>query len=764
MDKRVIRFDGWKVDFQSGEISKDGATHRLQDQPLQILDALVKQPGEVVTREQLIARLWPTGVVEFDTGLNSAVRKLRSALGDDPEAPRYIETLPRKGYRFIGKLADEAQDTVPTLPRLVEDYRPTSFETGAMTGRRASDRRAPVQRLAWGFGSIFAAIVLAFVAWRMPGKWFASPAAATDLPTIVVLPLVDMSVAQNEQALCDGLTDELSNWLAHIPTLRVVARTSAFAFKGKGKDVREIANALGATHVLEGSLRRSREQLRITMQLIDAATGLHIWSDSYDLPLGDIFQIEDTVSRSVAEKLHLELTPAVNEEWADRRAETSNAFELYLLGLERQRQRTAEDNLKALEFFRRAVDADPRFTPALTGLAETLLNGLSLNRMPLEDVKAEAEPLINRALRLRPNSPRVLAAKGLLLTEEFRIDEALPLLRRAIEGNPNDASLHRYLGNLFDRRAQPNQALTHFTAAARLDPLDFISHVFRCMELVDVGDYSEAGTACRRARQLDPANMWGPLATSWIERAQGNTLEALRWIDEARKLEPNDTWLADQKIDLLFTLGRTADARAVLRELPQDGSFFARAREGGIVFAEGGPAALASWLQQSKVVDLAGTGAELVEAARLQLLAGDARAAHATLAHAERILPLSAADAYDGSQIRHEYSAALNQARIELLAEGDRARALKQIAAVETLLDTYEKSGGRHYGLYAMRAEIHALRGEKDQAAALLRQAWEHGWRASWRARHDPFLAGVAIPGAAAPGEPAGTAPLPGGK
>jgi TolB-like protein/DNA-binding winged helix-turn-helix (wHTH) protein/tetratricopeptide (TPR) repeat protein len=746
MDKRVIRFDGWKVDFQSGEISKDGATHRLQDQPLQILDELTRQPGEVVTREQLIARLWPKGVVEFDTGLNSAMRKLRSALGDDPETPLYIETLPRKGYRFIAKLLDEAENTIPSLPRLPSDYRPTSFETGPAIGRRASDRRAPVKRLAWGFGSILAAAVLAFIAWRMPGKLFEAAVVTRALPTIVVLPLVDMSVAQSEQALCDGLTDELSNWLAHIPTLRVVARTSAFAFKGKDKDVRAIAAELGASHVLEGSLRRSQDQLRITMQLIDASSGLHIWSDSYDMPLGDIFQIEDTVSRSVAEKLHLELTPAVTEEWSDRRAETTNAFELYLLARERQRQRTAEDNLKAMQYFRRAVDADPKFTPALTGLAETLLNGLSLNRMPLEDVKAEAEPLINRAARISPNSPHVLAARGWLLTEEFRIDEALPLLQRAIKGNPNDASLHRYMGNWYDRRGQPGDALAHYTAAAGLDPLDFISHVFRCMELVDVNDLDLASAACQRARELEPNNKWPPLATAWIERARGNSLEALRWIDVARKLEPTDSWLADQKIELLYTLERGDEARAVLAELPRDGSFLARAREGNLVFLEGGPAALGEWLASTKVLAQAGTGDELIEAARLQLMAGDAKAAHVTLEHAERMLPMSAADAFDGSQIRHEYSAALNHARIQLLARVERERAMEQITQVERLLERYEKNGGKHFGMYTLRADVHALRGDKDRAAEELQKAWDRGWRATWHAKHDPFMVGVRMP------------------
>ena len=745
MEKRVIRFDGWKVDFNSGEISKDGATHRLQDQPLQILDELLNQPGEVVTREQLIARLWPKGVVEFDTGLNSAMRKLRSALGDDPESPRYIETLPRKGYRFIGRIDEDTP--VAGVPRLPAEYRPTSFETGPAIGRRASDRRAPVKRLAWGLGSLLAAAVLAFIAWRMPGKFLEARAPApAELPTIVVLPLMDMSVAQTEQALCDGLTDELSNWLAHIPTLRVVARTSAFAFKGQGKDVREIAAALGATHVLEGSMRRSGEQLRVTVQLIDASDGLHIWSDSYDLPMGDIFQIEDIVSRTVAEKLHLELTPAVKAQWAERRAETTNAFELYLLARERQRQRTAADNLKAIEYFRRAVEADPRFAPALTGLAESLLNGLFLNRMPLEDVKAEAEPLINRASQLSPTAPHVLAVKGWLLTEEFRIDEALPLLQRAIKGNPNDDALHRLMGNLYDRRAQPNEALTHFSAAAELDPMDAISHVFRCIELVDLAEYELASAACQRARELDGNHMWGPLATAWIERARGNTTEALRWIDEARKLQPADTSLADQKIELLFTLGRTADARAVMNSLPQNGSFFARAREGNIVFVEGGPAALKAWLAKSSVLDQAGTGAELVEAARLQLLAEDPAAAHVTLAHAERMLPLSAADAYDGSQIRHEYSAALIRARIALLGNGDRQRAMQQLAQVEKLLDTYEKNGGKHFGLYSLRAELYSMRGEKQKAQAAINEAWKRGWRATWRARYDPFLADVTLP------------------
>jgi TolB-like protein len=588
--------------------------------------------------------------------------------------------------------------------------------------------------------------VLALVAWKMPGKLFQVDQAVENLPTIVVLPLVDMSVEQNEQALCDGLTEELSNWLANIPTLRVVARTSAFAFKDQPQDIRKIAKALGATHVLEGSLRRSGNQLRITVQLIAAETGLHIWSKPYDFPIGDIFQIEETVSRSIAEAMHLTLSAETAERWAQREPDKMETLELYLLGRARQNRRTAEDNLKSIEYFRRAVDADPKYIPALTGLAESLLNGLSLNHAPLEDVKFEVEPLVDRAMQLNPNLAEVLAVKGWLLTEEFRFDEALPLLQRATKLNPNDAASHRFLGNLYDRRAQPGEALKHYSAAARLDPMDFISHVFRCMELVDLREFGDATAACARARELDPTNMWGPMTTAWIARAQGRTEEALQWIDAARKMQPRDAYLVEQKIDLLLNLGKPADARAVLRELPEDDSFLAVARESPIIYVEGGREAIKAWLADREMAGKAGTGAELAELARLQLMGGDAVAARATLAHAERILPLSTADMFDGSQIRFEYSAALTRAGIELNGGGDRAKATKVLDQFDRMLDTYEESGGDHYGLYVLRAESFALRGKTQDAQAAIDAAWKKGWRMNWRLRHEPSMAGIVIP------------------
>ena len=314
-----------QVNFDSGEIARDGNTHRLQDQPLQILEELVQRPGEVVTREQLIARLWPKGVVEFDTGLNSAMRKLRIALGDDADTPRYIETLPRKGYRFIGRIEDDPRSPgfppcpPSTYPRPLKPAR--SSDAGLRTGARPSS--------GWRWGS---AASWPRWCWRWsPGKCPAgcsrSSGESKTLPTIVVLPLVDMSVDQSEQALCDGLTEELSNWLAHIPTLRVVARTSAFAFKGKNQDVRKIADDTRR----HACARRQPAALRRSAAHHHAAHR----GGRRDAHLVAILRPADrrhfpdrgTVSRAVAEALHLTLSAETAELWARREPQKMEALE-----------------------------------------------------------------------------------------------------------------------------------------------------------------------------------------------------------------------------------------------------------------------------------------------------------------------------------------------------------------------------------------------------------------------------------------------------
>jgi tetratricopeptide (TPR) repeat protein len=262
------------------------------------------------------------------------------------------------------------------------------------------------------------------------------------------------------------------------------------------------------------------------------------------------------------------------------------------------------------------------------------------------------------------------------------------------------------------------------------------------MELIDLGEFDEASAACKRARELD-SRTCGAETTAWISRAQGKTDEALQWLDAAYQLRPQDIDLGVQRIEQLLIKGKTAEARAVWRALPDGDSFLGAARESPIIYFEGGRDAIKAWLADRGLANKAQTGAEFAELARLQYIGGDGVAARATLAHAERILPLSTADMFDGGQIRFEYSAALIRAGIELQGGGDKAKAAEIMRGFDRLLDTYEKNGGRHW---LVHCAPNRPAGGMREAQESLNIAWKNGWRATWRLRSDSSMAGLEIP------------------
>ena len=285
-----IRFDAWTLDTQSGDLTKGEVTTRLQIQPLQILLALLENPGNLVSREQLIARLWPKGIVEFDTSLNTAVRKLRIALSDDSDNPRFIDTIPRRGYRFIAKIEPEQAPVAP----VAEIRADISGESHAVP----RPKRARI--------FVAAALLLIFVA---AGFFYWNDRPTFGTPALVVLPMVDMSAEQKDVALCRAVTEAISNRLAQLPTVRVVSRTMAMKYEGKNEDVREIGKSLGATYVVESSVRRDQKALRGTVQLVSAADGYHLYSQSFDFAVENLQDIEQTLSQSVAQAVRLLLSP-----------------------------------------------------------------------------------------------------------------------------------------------------------------------------------------------------------------------------------------------------------------------------------------------------------------------------------------------------------------------------------------------------------------------------------------------------------------------
>src|SRR5688572_23773135 len=294
----------WLVDPRDDSLARGAERVKLEPRTMRLLMRLAQTPGAVVSQEELLESVW-TGVVVGTASVYQSMSQLRKVLGDTDDPPRYIETVARKGYRLVAKVSAAPKTTSP------ETGEPHPGETAApAAGAPARGWRG------WWVGlASLAALGVMVASWWL----FVRTATSTLPPSIVVLPFTDLTTGKTEQAFCDGLTEETSNWLAQLPTLRVVARTSAFLYRDRSADVRAIGRELETTHLLEGSLRRSGDRVRITVQLIDTQTGFHVWSQSYDKEANDVLAVQEDIARKVADNLELRITAETDTRFAGRR-------------------------------------------------------------------------------------------------------------------------------------------------------------------------------------------------------------------------------------------------------------------------------------------------------------------------------------------------------------------------------------------------------------------------------------------------------------
>lgn len=720
-----VEFDGWTLTKSTGDLSKAGVASRLQQQPLQVLIELVDHTGELVTREQLIARLWPKGIVDFDTSLNTAVRKLRLALNDDPDHPRFIETIPRRGYRFLMPVEAHKQ-TTSAIRDAGEPGPPPAPPTPEPRAKTAGRSRAYV-------AGAFLLTVLAACAW-----WYSARPAT---PSLVVLPFVDMTTEQKDTALCDGITEELIGRLSRLQNVDVVARTSSFAYQGKTQDVRAIGKALGATHVIEGSVRRDGGALRVTVQLVSSADGMHFYSESFDFVKADLFDVQQTIAQAVSQEMRVWFSPEMIERWQDGGSRGREAFDFYVRARRYGHKHTPDADDQAAELYQMAIDRDPQFALAYIGLAEFLLSTISGREVPVEAVAGRVIDYVGRAEKISPELPEIESTRGWLAFESNELPEAVTHLKAAIAQNPNDAISHSRLGIVYGLLAQPRDALQAQTRAAELDPHDFIAPMYLCIQLQELGQFDEASRACARSRELAPDNAWGPLVTSWLEDGRGDLPEAIRWTLEANKLEPSNASIVFLRIDLLLTLNLIEPARAAATTLGTTDEARARLIQASLALAEHGQAGLKSYLAIVSI-DAVDEPATRLDAVRLYHTAGDITRARKVLKKLVDVPDFDTADLYQTETIRSGYSAAIIVGGA-LLATGERDRAVKILDGLEALLDRLETNGWATYGIDSLRAESLALRGDGDGAMRSLRRAVDRGWRGAWRAKEEPYLASL---------------------
>jgi TolB-like protein/DNA-binding winged helix-turn-helix (wHTH) protein len=367
----MYRFGVFEADEHAGELRKQGRALKVRGRPFDILVALLKRPGAVVTREELRNHLWPADTfVDFDHGLNSAMNRLREALGDSAENPRFIETLPKKGYRFIAPVemvveAVAVGTMTAAAPAVVAAAPPPAVPQTPLTPVAPSLSRASRIVLLLAGGALAVAVVVAALYLRpsstpVPGRM-----------TLAVLPFENLSNDADQEFFSDGFTEEMIAELGKLDPehLGVIARTTTMLYKGARKSVGQIRQELGVDYVLEGSIRRSGSRVRITAQLVRAREMTHLWSESYDRDVADSLSIQSEVAMKIAKSLEL----ALRGPQTAAAPKSFPAYELTLRGRFYREQATEEGARKAIEYFQRAIAADPPYAPAFAGIADAYL-------------------------------------------------------------------------------------------------------------------------------------------------------------------------------------------------------------------------------------------------------------------------------------------------------------------------------------------------------------------------------------------------------
>jgi TolB-like protein/DNA-binding winged helix-turn-helix (wHTH) protein len=540
-----LRFDSFQVDLRSGELWKNGIRLRLQDQPFQVLRLLLDRHGEIVTREELKRALWPADTfVDFDDGLNTAVKKLRDLLGDSADRPRYIETIPRRGYRFMAVL-----DPYPleAMPNIGEPAVPIT--------------RKGLTVVSWPSIAITLALVvaaLAISAWRTHSR-----VGQVTVRAIAVLPLENLSRDPSQDYFAAGLTDALTTELARAvgPSVRVTSRTSAEEYRNK--PLAQIVHDLNVDAVIEGSVIRSGNRARITAQLIQARTDKHLWAASYDRDLHDILSLQSQIAASVAHQVQITLTPRAQARLSAATTVDPQAYDLYQRGRYQAFSNSRQDLAATIGYLEQAIRLEPNMAPAHALLARAYTTEAFMLQPRTAELETKALDEVNRALTLDPDLAEAYLARGILdwtHRSGFPHERAIREFRHAIALDPNLAEAHHELGKV----------------------------------LLHIGLLESAEQELRTALRLEPTNMGVRYRIGIALLDQGRLPEATAWLEGTRTFTP-ELW-SYQMAFALFQLGRKREAAALiwnyLRDNPRDEGGVGNAMQ-ALLYADEGKAMLA---------------------------------------------------------------------------------------------------------------------------------------------------------------------------
>jgi len=582
-----LRFGVFELDLRAGELRKHGLRVRLQEQPIQLLAMLLEHPGEVVTREELQKKLWPADTfVDFNHGLNKAISKIREALSDPAESPRFVETVARRGYRFLVEV--KVVETVPVRgPELATQPHPTAEarDHPDLAGKLAMLKRH-LTSLVWKV-SVFVLLVLmaSLATWKLH-SWKRPPPV---IRSLAVLPLESLSSDASQDYFADGMTDELISDLGQISALRVISRTSVMAYKHTRKPLPQIARELNVDAVVEGTVLRSGDQVRITAQLIEASADKHLWSQSYQGELRDTLALQNQVANAIADQIRITVNPQEQAALKNVRVVNPQAYESFLKGRYFWNKRTADGLKVALAYFNQALEEDPKYAQAYSGLADTyaLLGDWQYAVMTPREALPKAKAAAVKALELDSALGEAHNSLAFCLDGfDWDFSSAGQEFRRAIELHPGYATAHHWYAWHLSLLGRYDEAIAEMRKAENLDPLSLIINADLAELLVLAHSYDEAIKQSRKTIEMDPnfALAHNQLAQAYLQKHMNH--EAVAELEKAAQLSGGSPTVIANLARAYAASGKRSEAMKLLSDMKKrSNSIYSHGPEIAVIYA-----------------------------------------------------------------------------------------------------------------------------------------------------------------------------------
>jgi TolB-like protein/DNA-binding winged helix-turn-helix (wHTH) protein len=583
---RIVRFGVFEADLKASELRKHGFRLKLAEQPFQLLAMLLERPGEVVSREELRTRLWADDTfVDFDHGLNNAVMHVREALLDSSEHPRYVETVPRRGYRFVAPV-EQAQvspgaaitlepvddssainvsltrSSSPTLvPAAVDDL------VSPRTGIRRWVTLPHIAALAFVLLTGLV-VVLAFA--LRANRAIATGKALEHSTSLVVLPLENLSGDKEQDYFADGMTDELIANLAKIRSLHVISRSTAMAYKGTRKPLSEIARELHVDAVVEGTVMRVGNRVRITAELVQVSTDHHLWADTYESQMGDVLALQNRVSSAIVNEIRINLTPEERERLAKAPAVSPEAYENYLKGVYYWNKRSDENLAKAIGYFEQATQLDPQYALAYAGLSDcyAIISAEIFGTMPASEAAPKSKAAALRALEL---DPTLAQAQTSLATAKFNYDwdwsGAAEGFERAIGLNPSYATAYQRYSLYLIAMGRVQDSFAQIQKARELDPLSISINFSLGWRLYMARQYDRAIAQLQNTLEMDPTYELPHLVAGQAYEQKGDYVLAIPELKKAVELSHGTPLMVSALAHAYARSGNRKEAESLLAEL-----------------------------------------------------------------------------------------------------------------------------------------------------------------------------------------------------